>query len=66
MFLKCFIFKKVEPQKCANSTMFCRNGGQCENIQTDSTSLFGYRCKCPDGYSGTLCEKSNAFYFNLT
>ncbi|XP_057337294.1 protein jagged-1b-like [Microplitis mediator] len=30
----------------------CQNGGTCENTAPDQ-----YRCTCPDGFSGSSCEK---------
>lgn len=43
-------------QKCTNSTYLCQNGGTCVNIT--SSTVFGYQCNCPIGYSGDLCETS--------
>ena len=31
----------------------CANNGTCNN------SLHGYRCSCPEGFTGSLCEKGN-------
>ena len=36
--------------------MFCKNGGQCENIESDG--LIGFKCNCTSKYSGQLCEIS--------
>ena len=31
----------------------CANNGTCNN------SLHGYRCSCPEGFTGSLCEEGN-------
>ncbi len=41
---------------CENSTFLCKNGGQCENIESDG--LIGFKCNCTSKYSGQLCEIS--------
>ena len=52
----------TNPQKCTDSTYVCQNGGTCVNIT--SSTMFGYQCNCPVGYTGELCETSS--YINLT
>ena len=39
---------------CGNTNP-CKNGGTCENANVNSAWI-GYRCLCPTGYSGFLCE----------
>jgi hypothetical protein len=38
----------------------CQNGGICKNTPaTSSDSLVNFRCLCPVGFTGFLCEKGN-------
>ncbi|RMX59194.1 hypothetical protein pdam_00007743 [Pocillopora damicornis] len=32
----------------------CQNGGTCEDINSNTA----YKCRCPEGYTGTNCEKA--------
>lgn len=48
------------PSNC--SVNLCQNGGTCVNLNVTSTDLFGFKCNCPIGYSGDLCEKSLLFF----
>ena len=34
----------------------CANNGTCNN------SLHGYRCSCPEGFTGSLCEEGKTFF----
>jgi len=43
---------KAKPEARWCTTNPCTNGGTC--IETDGT----YNCRCPLGYSGTICEES--------
>ena len=52
---------KVEPLRCNGTNFICQNGGICQNTTVASTSLFGFQCSCPTGFSGELCEKSKNF-----
>ena len=49
-------------QKGACRSNPCQNGGTCVNLNVTSTDLFGFKCNCPIGYSGDLCEKSLLFF----
>ena len=40
--------------ECVNKNSYCMNGGKCENYPVDVN--FGFRCICPPGYGGDLCE----------
>lgn len=35
------------------------NGGKCVDIENPKDKKFGFKCKCPAGYSGELCEQCN-------
>lgn len=37
----------------------CRNGGECVNM------IAKFKCICPVGYSGTLCEVCTQFFFGI-
>ena len=54
-----FLQKKAGPLYCSDSQFICENGGTCSNITVDSDSFFGFKCICPVGYSGDLCQTSN-------
>ncbi len=44
---------EARPVTCG-STNLCLNGGVCQNANINS--YIGYKCLCPLGYSGFLCE----------
>lgn len=39
---------EIDINECANSP--CRNNGECVDL------IANFKCICPVGYSGTLCE----------
>lgn len=42
---------------CKNSTFLCQNGGLCKNLPShESSELVGFKCECPKGFTGYLCE----------
>jgi len=47
------------PQYCSDSTFACQNGGTCQNLTVSADVILGYKCTCPSGYEGFLCDKSN-------
>ena len=58
-FFVCFFYHQAAPLSCSNSTFLCQNGGTCNNSTVNS--YIGFKCQCPLGYSGNLCEKSKNF-----
>ena len=46
-------------QTCPDSKYICQNGGTCVNIAVSAGTIFGYKCSCPSGFTGELCETSN-------
>lgn len=35
----------------------CQHGGNCTNLPKAAQDLVGFRCVCPEGFTGYLCEK---------
>ena len=63
--LNWFILKLVNgPLYCADDKFLCENGGVCSNMTyAPQTSLFGFYCSCPTGYTGDLCEISKTPFY---
>ncbi|XP_033646303.1 IgGFc-binding protein-like isoform X2 [Asterias rubens] len=49
-----FMDGECRPDACTDNP--CEHGGQCEAINTES-----FKCCCPYGYTGDLCEKEDAW-----
>ena len=62
-FIISFTFFNKATMKCKNSTYVCQNGGLCVNTTNivGNNSRIGFKCNCPSGYSGDLCELSAIF-----
>ena len=45
--------------KCSNFNDLCRNGGTCIDAPPTGSvkDIIGFKCQCPDGWSGDYCEK---------
>jgi len=53
-----FMLLFVDTDVCAG--LPCWNGGTCEAVSANS-----FRCRCREGYTGSLCERSEAFVTKL-
>lgn len=51
--------------QCKNSTYLCQNGGTCYNTTLANNTVIAYRCTCPTGFHGSLCELSNIKIFKI-
>ncbi len=60
IFFLSLIYFNILVLKCKNNTYLCQNGGFCSNITgKNNNSVIGFKCDCPIGYYGSLCELSN-------
>lgn len=53
------IFQFFVEITCKDNVYLCQNGGTCQNT-SQNNSVIGYKCKCPVGYYGFLCELSKS------
>lgn len=44
---------------CEKNNSPCLNNGQC---LVEISNKLGYKCLCPNGFSGYICEKSNLIF----
>ncbi len=58
------MYEESFPLKCEANT--CQNGGTCVDDPDSKFKSIGFKCVCPSGYFGYLCERGFHFIkFNI-